>query len=173
MAETGHNEQAIRGKDPFRLTGAHVLIIAMGFFGTVITVDVIMAILAVRTFSGVEAEKPYESGLAFNREIEAAKAQDARDWDVTQSVIHEDNGTVKVSARFHDRMHIAINGLDVTVHLKAPADAKRDHVASLNDRGAGLYEGLIEIKDGEWILELLAKDQTGLVYRSSNRINLK
>ncbi len=164
--------QTINEKGQFRLKGFHVLMIAITFFGSVITVDVTMAILAIKTFSGIEAEKPYERGLAFNRDIEAAKVQDARNWNVTQHVIREENGRAKFSVRFQDNMRMAIAGLDVSVHVKAPADAKQDLNVALNDLGAGLYEGMIEVKNGEWILELVAKDPTGIVYRSSNRISL-
>ena len=51
----------------FRLTGWHVLASVVLFFGVFITVDVLMAIDAYRTYSGEVSTSPYEDGLAFNR----------------------------------------------------------------------------------------------------------
>lgn len=157
----------------FRLKGWHVLVIALGFFGSVITVDVVMAILAVKTFSGVEAEKPYESGLAFNKEIAAANAQNARGWTVTQHIARDADGTVTLTANFKDKTALAIGGLDVTMNLKAPADAKRDLSVLLQDRGAGVYNGMVEATAGQWDVEIIAKQNDDIVYRSVNRVILK
>lgn len=157
----------------FRLKGWHVLVIALGFFGSVITVDIVMAVLAVNTFSGVEAEKPYESGLAFNKEIAAANAQNARGWIVTQHVVRDTDGIVTLTANFKDKAALAIGGLDVTMILKAPADAKRDQSVTLQDHGAGAYDGKVEASVGQWDVEIIARKNNDIVYRSVNRVILK
>lgn len=157
----------------FRLKGWHVLVIALAFFGSVITVDVVMAILAVKTFSGVQTEKPYENGLAFNKEIAAANAQNARGWIVTQHVARDASGTVTLTANFKDKAALAIGGLDVTMNLKAPADAKHDQSVTLQDRGAGIYGGKVEATSGQWDVEIIARQNDDIVYRSINRVILK
>ena len=40
--------------------------------------NVVMIRAAISTFGGVETAKPYQAGLAFKREIAAARAQEAR-----------------------------------------------------------------------------------------------
>lgn len=173
MPGPGFDARQVQAKAHFRLTGLHVLLIAIGFFGSVITIDVTMAILAVKTFSGVEAERPYEHGLAFNREIKAAQEQDARNWSVTQKIERGVDGLSRFSVYFQDNAGMAIAGLDVKMNLKAPADAKRDLSLDLEDHGAGMYHGAIHAQSGQWTLELVAKDQNAIVYKSLERISLQ
>ena len=57
----------------FTLKGRHVLAMLLLFFGTVFGVNFYMARVAIQTFSGLEAEKPYQSGLKYNEVIAAAR----------------------------------------------------------------------------------------------------
>lgn len=160
-------------KNGFRLKGWHVLMITVAFFIVVFAVNIGMAVLAVKTFSGVQTEKPYENGLAFNKDIANAEAQNARHWTVTGELMRDASGLVTLKSLFKDDKSLAIGGLDVTTTLKAPMDAKRDHVIVLNDRGAGLYDGKVDVPAGQWDLEIVARDKDEIVYRSVNRIILK
>ena len=170
MANMMNEPQSDRG---FRLKGWHVLAITVGFFALVMTVDVVMAVLAVKTFSGVQTEKPYESGLAFNKEIANANAQNARHWTVTENLVRNADGFVTLKSTFKDDKGLAIGGLDITTTLKAPMDAKRDQVIVLNDRGGGLYDGTVEASAGQWDIETVAKQNNDVIYRSVNRVILK
>ena len=157
----------------FRLKGWHVLAITVAFFVVVFGVNIGMAVLAVKTFSGVQTEKPYENGLAFNKEIANAEAQNARHWSVTENLTRDADGVVTLKSMFKDDKGLAIGGLDITTTLKAPMDAKRDHVIVLNDRGAGLYDGKVDAPAGQWDVETIAKKNDDIVYRSVNRVILK
>lgn len=157
----------------FRLKGWHVLAITISFFVVVFSVDISMAVMAVKTFSGVQTEKPYENGLAFNKDIAAAGAQNARHWTVTGELTRNADGLVTLKSQFKNDESLAIGGLDVTASLKAPMDSKRDHVIMLADRGGGLYDGKADVSAGQWDLEIVARDKDEIVYRSVNRIILK
>ena len=71
----------------FRLTGWHVLAMVVGFFAIVMTVDICMATMAVRTFSGEVADDPYEAGRLYNRTLAERRVQAALGW--TNSHLYE------------------------------------------------------------------------------------
>ena len=56
------------------LTGRKVLLLLVGFFSIVFLVNGVMIHLALKTFPGVEDARPYERGLAYDREIAQALA---------------------------------------------------------------------------------------------------
>ena len=157
----------------FRLKGWHVLAMTVAFFVVVFGVNIGMAIVAVKTFSGIQTEKPYENGLAFNKEIAKAEAQSARHWSVVENLVRSPDGVVTLKSTFKDDKGLAIGGLEITTTLKAPMDAKRDHVIVLNDRGGGLYDGAVEAPAGQWDVETIAKHNNDVMYRSVNRVILK
>ena len=64
------------------LTGRMVLLMLVGFFGVMLAVNFVFATYAVKTFSGLDSDNPYDSGLAYNKEIAAAKAQADLGWTV-------------------------------------------------------------------------------------------
>ncbi len=156
----------------FRLTGGKVLAILIGFFVTVISVNFLMAYLAIHTFSGMQTEKPYESGLAFNRAIADAQAQDARGWSVSASVDRAADGTVAVKASLTDAAKAPLSGYAVTATLRSPIDAKRDHTITLSDDGNGVYSGQANGEAGQWDLEIMALLNEKPLFRSVNRVIL-
>ena len=64
---------ASRGSGPF--TGWHMLAICVAFFGVVIAVNVVMADLAISTFSGEVVENSYVASQRFNGWLDEAKAE--------------------------------------------------------------------------------------------------
>ena len=92
----------------FTLTGRHVLAILFLFFGTVFSVNFYMARAAIQTFSGLEADKPYQEGLKYNDVIAAAREQAERHWKVDAKVEPQTNGVLLVvTQREHARAILA------------------------------------------------------------------
>lgn len=67
-------------KKPFRFTGWHMTAILFAFFGVVIAVNVLMARLAVHTFSGVVVENSYDASQVFDRWLDEAAREQALGW---------------------------------------------------------------------------------------------
>jgi len=76
------NEQSDYRPGGRPLTGRLVLLMIIGFFGVMLLVNAVMAIFAVKTFSGLDADNPYDTGLAYNKDIAAARAQGELGWTV-------------------------------------------------------------------------------------------
>ena len=57
------------------VTGRHVLMMMLGFFGVIFAVNGVFAFLAIDTFTGLETEQAYLKGLDYNRTLTAAAEQ--------------------------------------------------------------------------------------------------
>ena len=62
------------------LSGKRVFVYFLAFFLTVCAVDFFMATLATRTHTGLVTDHAYEKGLAYNRVVHAAEAQQKLGW---------------------------------------------------------------------------------------------
>jgi len=164
-------KQKARGE--FKLTGLHVLLILLGFFGTVASVNAVMIHYALSTFRGEVKDKPYEQGLAYNADIQEARAQAARGWQVGGAVARGADGQARIEVTARDAAGAALTGLQVKANLAAPADKKRDHAVTLDDVGGGVYRGATTAASGAWDFELYAARDGKVMFQSRNRITLE
>jgi len=155
----------------FRLTGRHVLIIFIAFFGVVFAVNAVMMRAALTTFSGLEAENPYKEGLAFNRRLADSRAQELRAWSVDASVTRAADGQVAVAVAARDATG-GLGGLTGIVRFEWPADRRRDHVAVLADIGGGQYRGGVEaLPPGQWdVVVEFRRDDTVMFLSRTRKI---
>ena len=86
---------------PKPLTGRKVLFMLVAFFGVVIGVNMTMMKLAIVTLPGTEVDSAYSASLAYEKEIMAARDQDARNWKIDAHVQRSGQGgaTLQVEAR--------------------------------------------------------------------------
>jgi nitrogen fixation protein FixH len=155
------------------LTGWMTLWIAIGCFGVVFAVNGLMAYYAISTFTGETELSPYEHGLAYQKDVEAAKAQAALGWSVTAHVEHEADGRAAVRIGFVDRAGAPVSGLGVTTRLISSAAAKLDRTLTLAEAGPGVYEGRADAPSGQWNLDIEAVRDGARVFKSVNRVGLR
>lgn len=67
-----------RAVRPF--TGRHMAAILVAFFGVVIAVNMLMARLAISTFTGAVVQNSYVASQKFNRWLDEARAEDRLGW---------------------------------------------------------------------------------------------
>jgi nitrogen fixation protein FixH len=153
------------------MTGRTVLVALLVFFGIVIGVNGVMIALAIGTMPGLENEKPYQAGVAYNAEIGAARAQDARRWIVASHVSRDAQGRATASVTARDADAIPMTGLAVTVRLLRPADQRGDRTIALGERRPGTYEGeATGVAAGAWDVEIEAARGADRLFRSHNRV---
>jgi len=158
-------------REPAPLTGPKVLLTLIGFFGVIFAVNGLMAYDAVSTFRGEVVDNPYEAGLAYNNEIAAAGAQEARDWRVDVSFTHDGPARIaRVSVA--DAAGRPLEGLGVAGLFAAPADMQRDTPFALKETTPGIYVGQASPSNGVWDFELAAQRGAKTLFRSKNRVNL-
>ena len=161
-------------RTPRPLTGRAVLLALLSFFGVVIGVNGIMIALAIGTMPGLETDKPYQAGVAYNSEIEAARAQAERHWSVASRLSRDSQGRATVDVTARDASGAPVGGLAVAVRLLRPADQRGDRVVELSEREPGIYQGEADaVAAGAWDVEIDASRASERLFRSRNRITLE
>jgi len=155
----------------FTLKGRHVLAMLLLFFGTVFSVNFYMARVAIQTFSGLEAEKPYQEGLKYNDEIAFAREQAARGWKVEATVLPQGQG-VMVDIVQRDKSGVATPGLSLRATFIHPADRRRDVKLDVALVEAGHYRAAAPVAAGRWDVQIEASQNGVLMFRSLNRIDI-
>src|SRR3954454_11967996 len=126
---------------PPPLTGRKVLVMLLAFFGVVIGANLIMMRLGIQTLPGTQVDSAYSASLAYEREIAAARDQNARDWKVDAHIARDASGgaSVLVEARDHDGK--PVSGLKFIGRFERPADRRGDQPVALTEAGSGSYRG--------------------------------
>jgi nitrogen fixation protein FixH len=155
----------------FILTGKHVLALLLLFFGTVFGVNFYMARAAIQTFSGLEADKPYQEGLRYDDEINRAREQGKRGWSVNASVRAQGDGAV-VEVTQRDASGLVTPGLTFTAVFMHPADRRRDVKVALANIDAGSYQAVAPVGVGQWDVTIEARHDDELLFRSVSRVEI-
>ena len=154
------------------LTGRMVMLMLVAFFGLMLLVNGIMATMAVKTFSGLDSDNPFDTGLAYNKEIAAAKAQAALGWAVDLNRSPDGAGT-QVTATVKDKAGLPVAGLDVQLHFHHPANRKLDHDVSASPVAEGVYAGAAQLTPGRWDVEIDLNRDGARQYRSRNQLEVE
>jgi nitrogen fixation protein FixH len=153
------------------LTGPKFLAMLLAAFAVIASVNGTMIYYALSTFRGEVDPHPYEHGLAYNKDIAAAEAQDARHWQVAAHI--DGTGAAKtVEALFRDNAGQALAGLIVSARLEFATDTKRDHKLLLTEATPGSYRGALGVGSGQWDLVIEAKRAGTEVFLSRSRITI-
>ncbi|MCI4677816.1 FixH family protein [Rhodoblastus acidophilus] len=149
------------------LNARTVLLIILAFFGIILGVNFIMATFAVKTFSGLDANDPYDTGLAYNKEIAAAKAQGLLGWtvDLTRA---NDSGATQITVSVRDKAGKPVEGLDASLDFYFPATRKFDRTVPASPIAEGVYSGAAALRPGRWDLQLTLSRAGKRMFRSRN-----
>jgi nitrogen fixation protein FixH len=160
-------------RSPKPLTGRNVLFMMVAFFGVVIGVNMIMMRLAIQTLPGTEVDSAYSASLAYEKEIAAARDQNARNWQVEAHVARSGQGgaTLQVEARDNDGR--PMSGLKFQGRFERPTDRRADLAVVLAEVGIGIYRGnTLAIAPGQWDLVLEGVAAGRRMFLSKNRVLL-
>ncbi len=155
------------------LTGRKVLLLFIGFFSIVFLVNGVMIHLALKTFPGVEDQRPYERGLNYDREIAQARAQAERGWQAQGSFAPKSDGKAELAVSLTDRNGKMLSGLAVKAQLTSSIARKHDLNLRLNEVSPGEYRADVDAASGSWMLDLVVTQNGEQMFRSHNRITLR
>lgn len=159
-------------KSPRPITGAHVLIGLLLFFGVIFAVNAVMVTVALRTMPGTEVKSAYEASQRFNRELDAAEAQDQLGWQVDVTTARMRAGALAVELR--DRSGAPLAGLEVLARIERPTDAKLDQRVKLFAEGAGRYVAEFPaLAAGQWLLTIEARESGARRFLSQRKVLLR
>lgn len=155
------------------LTGRFVFIAVVSFFAVVIGVNVVMMRLAITTLPGTDIDSAYSAGLAYQREILAARQQNARDWKVDAHIERKPEGLAALSIHAQDRSGAPLAGLAIFARLQRPTDRRADQVFEIAESGGGNYRGTAQsVAPGQWDLVIEADTDGKRMFLSRNRMVL-
>ena len=158
---------------PKPLTGRKVLFMLVAFFGVVIGVNMIMMRLAIQTLPGTEVDSAYSASLAYEKEISAARDQNARNWKVDAHVERSGQGGATLQVEVRDNDGRPMTGLKFQGHFERPADKRSDQAVALAETGIGIYRGSATlIAPGQWDLIVQGDAAGRRVFLSRNRVLL-
>lgn len=151
--------------EPKHFTGRHMLAIMIAFFGVIISVNVFMAYMASKSWSGILAKNTYVASQDFNM-----KAAEARHWAELGF-----SGAFKVESR---RLEYRLQGpageierlAAITALFHRPVGDKQDFSLTLPRVAPGVYAVEHDLAPGQWIVDLAAVDDGETVYHQAVRI---
>jgi nitrogen fixation protein FixH len=144
----------------------------IGFFVFVLAINLIMIWLAVSTWTGLETDGAYQKGLDYNRNLEAARAQDELGWTVGLDVAAGD-GRVRVAVDVEDRFGNLIKDATVRARLVRPTHEGHDLALALAHEVGGTYSAEAPLPlAGQWDVEIGIIAPTG-TWRASERVFLE
>ncbi|WP_192249408.1 FixH family protein [Mesorhizobium silamurunense] len=158
-------------RKPREFTGRHMLISIVAFFAVVIGVNVTMATLAGRSWTGLVVENTYVASQQFNEEARKGRAQAALGWtgkltiasgEVHYSLIDSHGKPVPLHGVRMLFRHPAYEAEDEAVTLAAASGASPGNTQEFAARHAP--------KDGVWIVEIDASAGLMSAFRDVRRI---
>jgi nitrogen fixation protein FixH len=136
-----------------RFTGTHMALVLGGFFGVVVAVNILLANLAIASFSGVVVENSYVASQQFNGWLGAARADRALGWQA--AVARAPGGALRFTLR--DAGGAALRGASVTARAEHPLGARAPAQLALREVAPGVYAA--PLAGGRWRIQLVVRAQ--------------
>lgn len=148
-------------------TGWHMIGVMVLFFGTIITVNMIMAYFALSSWTGLVVKNSYVESQHFNEHTEERQRMAALGW---KGVAGYENGSLVFS--LHDRDGAPVLA-DVTAKVGRPAFDRYDRELVLEQAGEGSYRAPTDLPGGIWNADVTATAPDGTAWKQSYRFNVK
>lgn len=144
-------------------TGRHMLIVMIAFFGVIIGVNLLLATVASRSWTGLVVDNSYVASQNFNAELDASRAQAKLGWK-SRLLIDGQAATVI----FSDENGV-LEALTVTLELSRPTHEAADRSIELSEAESGQYRAPVRLDPGVWNAELIAVSPAGDTFREHHR----
>jgi len=148
-------------------TGWHMLAVMVAFFGVIIAVNLTMAFLASKSWTGFVVQNTYVASQQFNAKAAAARRQAALGWSGDFSIR---DGRTRYSLADREGRPVALTG--VTLKFMRPVDDREDRLVTLVRDGDGSFSTGEAVADGAWLVEVTAEAGRDEPYRETRRIRV-
>lgn len=146
------------------LTGRRVAVISVAAFGVIIGVNALLAVAAVKTFSGVVVEDSYVSSQSFDAE---RAAQRALGWQARPRI---EGGYLHLD--FTDARGEPVRPSSLAVTVGRPGTNAEDAPLELEETASG-YVAKRPLAKGGWRAEIAAVAPDGTRFRQSRSLYAK
>jgi len=138
-----------------KLTGLHVLLIFGSGFGVIISVNLLLAYSAIKTFPGLEVSNSYVASQEFNAR---KTAQEALGWTVAAG--HE-NGQLTLGITDAKARPVEVARLEATVGRATHMMEDQTPEFVFDGRA---YVAQVDLGDGNWNIRMKAWDSNGTLF---------
>lgn len=138
------------------LTGRHVLMITLAAFGVIIAVNLVMAVLAVGSFPGLEVPNSYVASQHFDRD---RQAQQSLGWTARASY---DGSELAIEIVDGQGRHPILRDFSATVGRPTH---KRSDVTPQFQVAGGVYRAALDLEPGAWNIHVQALAEDGTQFR--------
>lgn len=142
-----------------------VLVLVLTFFSVIIAVNVFMAVVANRNWTGLVVKSAYVEGQVFNEKVAEARAQAALNW---HSAFDYRAGTLSFSV-FDDQGQ-SQTFQSAVAKVGRPSNEQDDQVIALVPAGEGGLAASQVLEPGLWAVDIEAINDEGQVYRRQLRL---
>lgn len=152
-------------QDARPFTGGHMLAVMVAFFGVVISVNVLLAVVANTSWTGLVVENSYVASQEYNAKLAATRAQAALGWHGSLALTRDE-----VRYALTDGQGKPVRMDAVSVAFRRPVDDREDHAVKLKSVEPGVFAAPHALRDGAWIVEVDADAGLPHPYRETRRI---
>ena len=145
-------------------TGWHMVAVMGLFFGTIISVNLVMAWNASRSWSGLVVENTYVASQQFNGKVAEGRAFQASG---IKGRLMAGPGAIRYVLTRNGEPDRQID--KVIAVLKRPVEEHEDLRVELHPRGEGAFILAEELKPGQWIAAMTAMAGGAVVHRQTIR----
>lgn len=137
---------------PKEFTGWHMFGVLALFFGTIISVNMVLAYNAGATWTGLVVKNTYIESQLFNARVEALDAQTAKGWSAT---VAYDAGLLRV--QLLDAEKVLLSNKTVIGLIGRPVHEGQDQTVSLYVKD-GYFEAPVALASGLWRVTIQASE---------------
>ncbi|MFZ1815128.1 MAG: FixH family protein [Rhizobiaceae bacterium] len=148
-----------------QFTGWHMLGVLVLFFGTIITVNVILAVFATNSWTGLVVRNSYVAGQTFNEENEKARKQAALGL---RGNLELSNGELVFQLNTREGEPVALQAASIA--LGRPSNESQDHTVELTSAGHGRWSASSDLAAGIWQAKLVATMPDGTAWKLEQRL---
>ncbi len=139
-------------------TGRHMLLITCSFFAVIISVNLVMAVSASRTWTGLVVQNSYVESQRFDQKNQRIRAQVEAGW---RFAVGYEDGRVVFRATDADGALLPLEAVSAFIHR--PVGGHDDQTLALEPVD-GLYAGAVTLPSGVWdIIVTTAETELGAI----------
>jgi nitrogen fixation protein FixH len=156
----------LTGVDEF--TGWHMIGVMFLFFGTIISVNLVLAFFAASSWTGLVVQNSYVESQRFN-EVTAERVKSAElGW---QAVVRYDDGMFALTLAHADGRPVSAER--VVAMVGHPATSSQDRKLELVELGGGVFSADATLTRGLWQADFEAVATDGTPWRHSIRFRVE
>jgi nitrogen fixation protein FixH len=156
-----------------RPRGSWIPWLFFAFFVTMVSANGIMIWIAVRSWTGTATDQAYEKGLAYNRNLEAARLQAALGWSSRLEARVVAGFTAEALLTLSDVTGAPIEDAEVEARFERPTQIGADFTVGLAHEGQGRYRADFALPlVGQWNVHVIAR-RGGALFVHDERMVLR